>query len=558
VPVPASIFSADIRDMDLRVVSGTWPSDISGEMFVSAPVVDHRLSSQLFGFGALLRLSLVTGTHGAPVGHLALRTRPIDTPVYRLHEKAREKFTGSKFGFASPFGYGNMANTAPLGWGGRLFATWDVGRPVEVDPLTLRFLGEVGSAQAWGGDAFNRKIALPQLFSTAHPVVDPERGCMWTVKLTFTADGSQPWLVRYDGHGAHVSMWPLDGARVYGSMHTISQTRNWLVLSDSGNYKTDLNEVRGGERTTTIDERVSIYFVRKDATEAVPAGQPLPFEHAAFGPTTGHYYANWDDSDGIRVLFEHMDLTDLGYRLRAEDVDAHGNRVNPAYAGFYQMAMRAQSESEIVFTPGAPEGRVVARFSDERSWNMQLSAMDWSPAGLHAPTHHHIACQGRKPSMLARRVLDIYRDRIDERDVSGEEQGGQLITLRRGDLAVHARYDFPSLGDLPSSPIFVPRQHDDYVAGGGDGYVIVPVLNDDGLRVECFDAADVSRGPVATARAPHGACLPFILHSNWMEDAAPAKSVERLRFADELTPAALARLSDDERALVLAVADELG
>ena len=26
-------------------------------------------------------------------------------------------------------------------------------------------------------------------------------------------------------------------------------------------------------------------------------------------PTTGHYYAQWDDSDGVKVLFEHLDLT---------------------------------------------------------------------------------------------------------------------------------------------------------------------------------------------------------------------------------------------------------
>ncbi|MFZ9394188.1 MAG: carotenoid oxygenase family protein, partial [Ilumatobacteraceae bacterium] len=115
---------------------------------------------------------------------------------------------------------------------------------------------------------------------------------------------------------------------------------------------------------------------------------------------------------------------------------------------------------------------------------------------------------------------------------------------------------FPSLGDLPSSPIFVPRPGG--VPGGGDGHVVVPVLNDDGFRLECFDAADVSRGPVATARGTLRQRLPFILHAIWMPEAAPAPDVERLRFADDVPDSMMSSLDGAERDLVLAVAAELG
>ncbi|NBR65873.1 MAG: carotenoid oxygenase [Actinobacteria bacterium] len=556
MPLPESIFTAPLADMDLQVVSGEWPAGISGEMFISAPVVDDRLSYQLFGFGAMLRISMTPGTHGAAPGHLPLRVRTIDTPVQRLHARAGEKFSGGLLGLVSPFGHANMANTAPLSWNGRLFATWDVGRPVEVDPLSLGFLGEVGSAASWGGDSFGAKKPLPQVFSTAHPVIDDERDCMWTVKLVLTAAGMQPHVVRYDGSGKEVRTWPVDGAIVVGSMHTIAQTRNWLVMADSGNFKADMNEIMGGERTLTVDERVPVYFVRKDAVESTPPGTPLPCERAVFGPTTGHYYANWDDSDGVRVLFEHLDLTDLGYRLLPGDVDAHGNPVNPAYLGFYQTAMCSQTVSEIVFRPGEGEGRTVARFNDGRTWNLQLSAMDWSREGRTSPTHHHVVYQGRHPELLARRVLHAYRDRIDEREVAGEEQGARLVTLSRDGLGMRSEHVFPSLGDLPSSPIFVPRPGG--VPGGGDGHVVVPVLNDDGFRLECFDAADVSRGPVATARGTLRQRLPFILHAIWMPEAAPAPDVERLRFADDVPDSMMSSLDDAERDLVLAVAAELG
>ena len=189
MPLPSTIFSAGFRDIDLKVVSGRWPAGLNGEMFVSAPVVDDRLDYQLFGFGAMLRISMRQGTHGAPPDRVALRVRTLDTPVRRIHERAKERFVGGLLGLESPFGHANMANTAPLVWGGRLFATWDVGRPVEVDPVSLGFLGEVGSAASWGGDSFRARRVLPQVFSTAHPVVDPERGCLWTVKLSLTASG---------------------------------------------------------------------------------------------------------------------------------------------------------------------------------------------------------------------------------------------------------------------------------------------------------------------------------------------------------------------------------
>ena len=52
-------------------------------------------------------------------------------------------------GVQSPFGSVNAANTAPLPWGDRLFMTWDVGRPVEIDPLTLGYLADVGHRSEW-------------------------------------------------------------------------------------------------------------------------------------------------------------------------------------------------------------------------------------------------------------------------------------------------------------------------------------------------------------------------------------------------------------------------
>lgn len=554
--LPETLLTAQWPDLDLRVVAGEWPADLSGALVISAPVVDPRLSFQLFGFGALARLALQPGTDGAAADRFALRVRTIDSPVQRLHERAPDLFRGGLLGLDSPFGHANMANTAPLPWGGRLFATWDVGRPVEVDPVTLGFLGEVGSSESWGGDSFGQRTVLPQIFSTAHPVIDPDRNCMWTVKLRLGRAGLEPTIIRYDGSGTHVRSWRVRGAGVTGSMHTITQTANWLVLADSGNFKADGGELNGGERSVLIDTEVPVFFVRKDVVEATPDGEDVPFERAVFGPTTGHYYADWDDTDGVRVLFEHMDTTDLACRLRSDDVDVHGRSLNPAYVGLYQMAMSSQTVSEIVFQPGQPTGTRVASRREEWAWNLQLSAMDWSPAGRLAPTHHHVVFQGRRPGALSRRILDHYRERIDEAEVAGPEQRASLATFRRGDLEVISRHEFASEGDFPSSPIFVPRPGG--VPGGGDGWIVVPVLNDDGARIECFDAADVGRGPLAVLAGPNRERLPFMLHSVWMSDVAAAPDVERLRVRDDIDPERVAALPDDAREAVGAVLASFG
>ena len=36
---------------------------------------------------------------------------------------------------------------------------------------------------------------------------------------------------------------------------------------------------------------------------------------------TGHYYAKWDDSDGVSVVWEGMDVMDLALFMRPDDLD---------------------------------------------------------------------------------------------------------------------------------------------------------------------------------------------------------------------------------------------
>lgn len=570
MPIPQTLTSGTFTDLDLELVAGTWPADLRGEMVISAPEPNPALDYCLFGFGALVRLSLRPGTHGAPSDRFALRSKVLDTPSKRIYDKVPHAFTSTTFGFTSKLGFLNMANTAPLPWGHRLFATWDVGRPVEVDPVSLDVLGEVGHRRDWGDATIDMGGVLPFYFSSAHPIVDPERDLFWTVKLMPTPDfRMQLTVICWDGKGESLRSWPIAPAIVAGSSHTLSQTRDWLVLADSGNFKTDPGEMAGGERTVLIDESAPVYLVRKDQLLATAPGTTFTPRFSSVAPTTGHFYGVWDDSDGVRVIFEHMDVMDLGFQLKAGDLDAYDRPLSPAACGFYNMGMAPCSLSEVRFDPQTGAAERTALFREDWTYNLELSAMDWSTEGLTSPTLHHIAYQGWRPDAVSSRALGLYRaaGRVDQ--VPAEETPGVLATIRRDGLQLHDSYTYTDTSDHISSPIFAPRQagvdpHRSAYAGrepgGHDGYVVLPVLSDGGFRVEVFDASSVGRGPVAVLRAPHGATLPAILHSAWMPEApvdAQVYDAERVTFADEISERTLERLDDELADAVRLVAHEL-
>ena len=492
----------------------------------------------------------------------------IDTPARRLWERDPSRFSSTPTGVSGgALGFPNMANTAPLPWGDRLFATWDVGRPVELDPRDHSFIAEVGSAESWGPQSIPMPGLMPFYFSTAHPVIDPERNCMWTVKLTASAepdtDGSMTMdvsLVRYSGRGKAVEVWPIDGAKVRGSSHTVSQTRHWIIVADSGNFKADLGEIMGGERTVTIDDSAAVYLIRKSSVDRTQPGATLPCTRTEIAPTTGHFYGTWDDYDGVEVIFEHMDRVDLGLSLRADDLDANGNPIDPSLAGFYNMAMGPSTVSEVRFDPLTGEATHRARFSDPTwTWNLQLSSMDWSLAGLIQPKMHHVVYQGCRPEAVSQRALNLYGERIGT--PPAVESPAVLASLRRGSLEVHATYEFPQNSDLPTSPTFVRGGR----PGGHEGHIIVPVLSDSGLRIEVFNAADVGRGPVATLASPKKQTVPLLLHSAWIPAhptrnvgaralASPRRDEATLTFQDDYPQSVIEALDPEVRAHVEAVA----
>ena len=560
MPIPRSLLSRQApTDHDLTVTRGHWPDELTGELVISAP---HPRTFDgphpFFGEGMVYRLSLQPGRHGAPPGALAWRQAIVDSPSARLRAKRPDLFEATMVGVRSPFGVVNAANTAPLPWGDRLFLTWDAGRPVEVDPVTLRYLGDVGHRSSWVEFSMGAEPVLPMVMSTAHPVIDPEREVLWTVNLHW----GTPHIIRWDGASGTVDRWPVEGAIVPQSVHTISQTRDWLVVADCA-FKVEPQVIAGGPRTEPANHSGPVHLIRKADLEATPPGQPVSFQTFEMAPENNHYYANWDDTDGITILFEHTECADIAMVQKVGDTDALGRPCDPALAGLYGFPMAPDRTTLLTFDPAS--GQIVHRAELRKPdllWTRQLNAMDWSTEGRTDPTVHHTVHQGFRPEAITQEMLALYGDRVDRTLMPPAETTPKVVTTALPDLEVTAVHEL-AMDDFPTSPIFVPRdpgsdpgrsRHAGSKPGGHDGFVVVPILNDDGFRVEVFDAADVGRGPVAVASAP-GMHVPFLLHASWMTTPVTSSPGPGNAFADELDR--LGELPDDLAAVVLEVAREL-
>ena len=399
----------------------------------------------------LYRLSLTPGTHGAPADRFAWRQGRIDTPSARLRAKRPDVFTPTMIGVQSPFGTVNAANTAPLPWGDRLFTTWDVGRPVEVDPVTFSFLGEVGHRDQWQVFELAPQPVLPMVMTTAHPVIDPDRDVLWSVNTYF----GQLHVVRWDGDGP-VTTWPIEGAVIPQSVHTITQTRDWLVVGDCA-FKVEPQVLTGGERTQPANHDGPLYLIRKDELEATPAGRPVGCSVFRVAPEINHYYAVYDDADGVRVLFEHTENADIAMTQKAGDVDALGRPCEPALQGLYGFPMSPDRTTFLVFDPD--KGEIVHRAEQrepEWLWTRQLNAMDWSTEGRTNPTLHHTVHQGFRPEAITQEMLALYADRVDRSLMPPDETAPVVVTTSMPDLQVTGHHTL-AVDDFPSSPIFVPR-----------------------------------------------------------------------------------------------------
>jgi hypothetical protein len=277
-----------------------------------------------------------------------------------------------------------------------------------------------------------------------------------------------------------------------------------------------------------------------------------------------HFYADYDDSHGIKVFFEHSTDSDIAVAVAPGDLDIWGRPIDPVLEGMYGLALSPPSVTLRELDPETCTSKLLASYENpEYLWNVQTSAMDWSRKGLEKPTLHHVMYNGFRPEGITQRQLALYADRIDPSRLPQEETAPCLASFDwRRSLAPRGLYRFRT-DEWATSPTFVPRNPgacgDSYEGadpGGHDGYLVVVVQSEEGFRIELFDADKVSAGPVAVL-AQQGHRVPFVIHSSWMPRVLPATQLDRLRFSEELDEARLRTLPSELAEIAREVAREL-
>ena len=545
MPAPRSLTTAPHRDFDLEVVAGAWPADISGEVLYSSPLNGHGLPYAIFDFGAICRLV-------ARARHPRRGARPVPL-AERGHRDARASGCGTAIPSCSPAGRPATSRrsgrrTAPTPRRSRgATACTPPGTPAARSSCTP------APSSSWPRSATSTPGAAARspwagscrsCCRSAHPVADPERHCLWTVKLELVTEpsvGMRPSLVRYDrDDGTQVRHWPLDGITFGGSVHTVSQTRDWVILCDSGNFKADVDEMFGGERTATIDDEVPVWLIRKDALEGLavrhaghagvlhdvtaqrPLLRPVGRHRRDLGGVGGH------GPHGPRPLPaprrpRHQRQPRRPRRGRSLQ---HGHGARDHRRGGVRPARAARCSS------GASSRRTGRSTSSSRRWT-------GAPRAWRRPTLHHVTYQGCRPGNVSARAATLYEGRIDL-DRLREETPGALCSFERGSMELKARWQYTDAADHLTSPAFAPRAvgatagasaHAGRTPGGHDGYVVQPVCNDDGLRIEVFDAGRVGAGPIATLMGSNKETIPLILHAAWSPAHHDLADAERLRFS---------------------------
>ena len=181
----------------------------------------------------------------------------------------------------------------------------------------------------------------------------------------------------------------------------------------------------------------------------------MPCRIFALAPEMNHYYASYDDRDGITVLFEHTENADIAMAQGPGDVDALGRPCDPALRGLYGMPMSPDRTCLVHFDPESGKTRQhrAELRQPELLWNRQLNAMDWSKPGLERRTRHHMVYQGFRPEGITQKMLRVYGERVDSLAVAGRGDAGPRRQRRRAGPAHHVdrrarRGGLPELADL--------------------------------------------------------------------------------------------------------------
>jgi len=553
----------ELDDASLEVVAGQVPRDMLGFVFVVGGVPYGDGTPLFTGDAMVLRLRFEGGDARA-------KTRLLRTDDFLLDQAATGELAYRNLGMvrlSTHLGARDFVNTALVpSPSGRLLATYDAGRPWEIDPETLDAVTPVGLVDTWRpmftglGPGFD---LLPIHMSSAHPVWDPVEDRAYLVNWAPPIEGlsSEPFLrvLTWSGDDEPVATEIVDGegnlARITQSLHQLQVTERYLLLND-GAFAIEPEQMTGRDVTRPQRSSTVIWVVPKaqlTGGRATAVRVEIPGESA-------HFLVERSDADDrLTIALMHQHSADPSEWVRAGDVRYHDGAPVPA-SKVGMMVSPADLTPHGRYVVDARTGAVLESrlLDDERLQGVTLWSRDERNAAQPLAESLWVTL-GFDPDLMTTRITDAYRDHphrivpLDEMPTVATP--GRMMRLDHAGLSVLDDLELP-FGWLPMSPTFVPRRNGSTDSGGtssgglGDGYLVTIVLGPDGDEVWILDAGDLARGPIARLRHPR-LDVGFSLHTCWLPDLAPPGEyrVDRqVDYGDKL-----GALRDDARALVRTV-----
>lgn len=524
------------RDHALDVIAGHWPEDIEGSVLVVGPDKREPDGHWFAEHGLIQKIRLVPDRRG----QIVVQHRSVATPVARLRARLGFLFARLEFMELSPFGVTNLANTNLTAIDGRLFVGYDAGRPIEVDPETLRYLTPVGANDEWLQAAPG--VLEPLCAVAAHPAPDYEEGALYFVNYTQVALPGEPketWLARWQLDGP-VRRWRLSGMSPYDSIHDIKATEHHLVFTDLP-FVVEPATFTGGKRTMRNQTHTSLWIVAKEDLRTTAPGGTVPAREVRLPIPTGHLYADHDEVDGrLRVILQQAPLADLLLTMKGGDLD-HRNQqpIDRAYEGLIALALQPSvvGRYEIDLATGEVLEADLA-MDEERVWGGILPTTDTYSREARARQHNlWYAGAGYDPELVPETWWELYGDATDgvvaPADLPDEPIAGALARFDLESMKVAEVWSYDD-GAFPSPPTYVPRVG---ATDPDDGYVVVVVHQDGDKEIQVFDAQHIEAGPLARVSGP-GFNPNLMLHSTWMPDRrGPRASAYRVPIGRDVVGA---------------------
>ncbi len=556
------------QDLELNIISGTYPEDVVGHLFFIHPKPYEDGSPVLLGDGVINRIDL----EGSP----SIKRRLLKTPCHYIDEATQggngEFGNNDLLRFSMTWGKRNFPNTAILDMNGRLIINSDAGAPWEIDPFTLDLITQVGWSEDWKGSVPEWTTTFVDwpfgmTMTSAHPVFDPEQNIAifpnWGMKLTGLTDGYIN-LLTWNGHGdLHRSRLVEDSwfgpkdMSIDMSIHQMAVTSNHIIIMDTA-FQAEVEDVLnlgdGSMRPQKdftklfIFEKQFLNTTNASMMDITPTIVEIPREAA-------HFIAEYDSSDNIlRLHLGHQCANDPSEFIKNGDVCAvNGTPISDDLHGM----LVATTDIGVIgrYEINAQTGAIVDQkvIYDERLYG--------GPALYTFNGNHHLQSGsslwwlsfGLSDELRVQGIEDVYESYV-HRIVEVEdlqETPSNIIRVNSDTYEIEDSFGFPT-GRFASSPTFVPSSNTS--ENPDEGYIFCIVLSDDqstfdssGDEIWIFDALNLEQGPIC--RLGHSNLnMPLTLHTCYIEELTERNSQYLISIREDLEPR-ISSMSQENRDL---------